>query len=327
MTGKENGLRIIRFDHPERIVGAPPMHDISYFGVNHESWENPLGHEVPVGTRWHDVWGVGWCKEMDGVMAFPVEHPLADLKLDKFSWPSPDDERLVGQIRRKAASADRTVNFLCGSHRETLWERSYNLVGMDRLMLAFYEEPEAVRELLHRVMDFQLGIARHYLDAGIEMAGTGDDLGTQIGLLFSPDILREFFIPEYRRLFSLYKGKGVLINHHSCGCVGSILDVFMELGVDILNPVQATANDLASMRRTTLGKMAMQGGVSSGTIVSGPGEKIVREAREAMWMLGREGGYFCAPDQGMPFPPENLEILRRTVETWGTYPLPSPEES
>jgi len=326
MNEKENALRIIRFDRPERIVEGPPIHDISYFGVNHESRENLRGHDVPVGTRWRDIWGVGWCKEMDGVMAFPVEHPLAGLNLDKFSWPNPDDERLVGQIRKKAASAERANNFLFGSHRETLWERSYNLVGMDRLMLAFYEEPDAVRELFHRVMDFQLGIARHYLDAGIEMAGTGDDLGTQIGLLFSPDILRDLFISEYRRLFSLYKENGVLINHHSCGHVEPILDVFMELGVDILNPVQATANDLAYMRRITMGKMAMLGGVSSGTIVSGPPERIVGEARNAMWMLGRKGGYFCAPDQSMPFPSQHLKVLHDTVETYGTYPLRLPED-
>jgi len=324
---KENALRIIRFDHPERIVGGAPTHDISYFGVNHESFENPRGHDVPVGTRWRDIWGVGWRKEMDGVMGYAVEHPLAGLKFDSYRWPDPDDPRLVRQIHEKARLADRAAKLLCGSHRETLWERSYNLVGMDRLMLAFYDAPEAVRELFGRVMDFQLGIARHYAAAGIELAATGDDLGAQSGLLVSPEVLRGFFAPEYRRLFSFYKGRGVLINHHSCGHVEPILDVFMELGVNVLNPVQATANNLANVRRLTQGRMALSGGVSTGLIMAGPVGRIVAEARRAMWMLGREGGYFCGPDQGMPFPQEHIEALRAAVAGYGVYPLKPPEEA
>ena len=65
-------------------------------------------------------------------------------------------------------------------------------------MCFLYTEPEAAREVFHRIMDFQLGIAKHYLKLGVEMAGMGDDLGTQAGLLFSPEILNDFLVPEYR---------------------------------------------------------------------------------------------------------------------------------
>jgi uroporphyrinogen decarboxylase len=322
---KENARRIIRFDRPERLTGGAPTHDISYFGVNHESFENPRGHDVPVGTQWRDIWGVGWRKEMDGVMGYAVHHPLADLDAGKYRWPDPDDERLVRQVYDKAKLADRAAKFPHGSHRETLWERAYNLVGMDRLMMAFFDAPEAVREILGRIMDFQLGIARHYLACGIEMAGCGDDLGTQTGLLFGPEILRGFFVPEYRRLFGLYRGRGVLVGMHSCGHVEPILDVFTDIGVDVLNPVQATANDLAAVRRATQGRMALQGGVSTGLVMAGPPERVRAEARRCMWLLGREGGYFCSPDQGMPFPPENIAALRDEVERYGVYPLRPPE--
>jgi uroporphyrinogen decarboxylase len=321
MDPKENALRVIRFDSPERIVGGLPAHDISYFGVNHESAENPRGHDVPVGTRWRDIWGVGWRKEMPGVMGYAVEHPLADLRPDRYRWPDPDDERIVGQVYAKAKQADRAANFVSGSHRETLWERAYNLVGMDRLMMAFYDSPEAVREILRRVMDFQLGVAQHYLKAGIEMAGLGDDLGTQSGLLLSPEILQEFLVPEYRRLFALYREHGVLIGFHSCGHIAPILEMFMDLGVNVLNPVQATANDLDEVRRRTQGRMALQGGVSSAVVVAGPPERIREEVRLRIRQLGREGGYFCGPDQGMPWPEEHIRALREAVEEFGRYPL------
>ena len=322
MNAKENALRIIRFDHPERVVGSPPTHGVGYLGCNHEGYDAP-GHDVPVGTIWTDVWGTMWQKEQAGVMGFPREHPMADLvrALDEYGWPDPDDERICGRIYAQAQSWDQGEAFLQGSHRETLWEKSYMLVGMADLMCYLHTEPGAVKELLHRIIDFDLAIARHYVRAGIEIAGMGDDLGTQRGPLFSPQALHEFFVPEYRRLFEFYKERGVLVAFHSCGQIGSILDVFMDLGVNILNPVQASANDLASVRQRTQGRMALQGAIDSGLIVSGPVEAIRQRARQRIQLLGREGGYFCGPDQGMPWPEEHIQALRDAVDEFGRYPL------
>lgn len=327
MDAKENALRLLRFDSPERIVGGLPTWDCSYFGVNHRPFEGVGGHDAPPGTRWYDIWGVGWQKELEGVMGMAREHPLADLsRLDGHAFPDPDDPRLCERIYERAAEGERDSYFLSGSHRETLWERCYNLVGMDRLMMAFTDQPDRVRELLRRVMDFQLGIARHYAEVGVEVAGLGDDLGGQHGLLFSPDVLHEFFVPEYRRLFSFYKERGVIIAFHSCGHIEPILDVFMDLGVDVLNPIQATANDLENVRRATQGRMALSGGVSTHTVMQGPVEAIRRETHLRMWQLGREGGYFCGPDQGMPFPEDHIRALGETVAEHGKYPIEPPSQ-
>jgi len=326
MNAKENALRIVRFDHPERIVGDLPCHDVSHFGANHEAVDGYRDLGPGKGVWWHDIWGIGWHRVLDGVMGLAKEHPLADLsRLDSYRWPDPDDPRLCARIYERAGEADRERFFVSGSHRETLWERAYNLAGMGNLMMAFLDAPDAVRRLLRGVMDFQLGIARHYAEVGVELVGLTDDLGSQRGLLFSPEILREFFVPEYRRLFAFYKQRGVIIRFHSCGHIEPVLDVFMELGVDILNPVQATANDLDGIRRATQGRMALQGGVSSRTVMEGPVEAIRREARERMWQLGRQGGYFCGPDQGLPYPKEHVRALDETRERYGEYPLEPPE--
>ena len=322
MNAKENALRIIRFDQPERVVSSCPTHRIAYRGANHEGY-TAGGHHLPVGSRWQDIWGTGWHLEHAGVMGFPREHPLADLvhALSDYRWPDPDDERICGWIYEQAEGWEREEVFLHGSHRDTLWEKSYMLVGMQDLMCFFYSEPDAVRDLLHRIMDFQLGIARHYLAVGAEMVRMGDDLGTQKGLLLSPAILDEFLVPEYRRLFDFYKQHGILVNFHSCGHISPILEMFMDLGVDILNPAQVTANDLDELRRRTQGRMALQGGVRSATIVAGPVEAIRDEVAQRLWQLGREGGYFCGPDQGMPWPEAHIQALHDAVDELGRYPL------
>ena len=145
-------------------------------------------------------------------MGFPRGAPLADLpgSLARYSWPDPDDERIVQQIYDRPG-VDQEETFLCGSHRDTLWEKCYMLVGMENAMCYFHTEPDAMREVLHRIMDFQLGIARHYLRLGVELVGLSDDLGTQCGLLLSPALISDFLEPEYRRLFALYRPRGVLI--------------------------------------------------------------------------------------------------------------------
>lgn len=327
MNPKENALRILRFNHPERVVGGLPGHTIHYHGSNHEGYAGG-GHHLPVGSSWQDIWGTVWVKEQEGVMGFPRGNPLADLRaLSTYRWPDPDDERICGLIYRSVEGYRREEQFLCGSHRDTLWEKGYMLVGMENMMCAFHAEPNAAREVLHRIMDFQLGIARHYLSLGVELVMMGDDLGTQRALLLSPRIIHEFLVPEYRRLFDLYKQHGVLVSFHSCGHIEPILDVFMDLGVDCLNPIQASANDLGELRRKTQGRMALQGGISSALIMSGPPEAIRREVRRRLWQLGREGGYFCGPDQGLPFPKAHEQALAEAIAEYGRYPLqPPPEE-
>jgi uroporphyrinogen decarboxylase len=117
----------------------------------------------------------------------------------------------------------------------------------------------------------------------------------------------------------------VLIIFHSCGKIDSAVDTFMQLGVDILNPVQATANDLDKVRSQTQGKMALQGAINSATGMDGPVERIVAEVRERIWQLGQQGGYFCDWDQGLPFPEEHAVALQEAIEEYGYYPLQPPE--
>ena len=323
MTNKENALRILRFDKPERVATEAPCHWMAYTGCNHETIDGGGGHDSPVGSHWTDIWGTGWFREQDGVMGFPRINPLADMAdLKHYAWPNPDDERICAKIyamKNRFASGDC---FLAGSHRDTLWEKSYMLAGMENMMVWLHNEPNRAREILRGIMDFQLGIAKHYLACGIEWAGLGDDLGTQHSLLMGEDLLREFFFPEYKRLFDLYKRNGVVISFHSCGHVEPVLGMLMELGVDCLNPVQATANNLARVREMTRGKMALQGGVSTELIMKGPADEIKKATRDAIALLGRDGGYFCSPDQGMPFPPENIAAFHEAVEEYGLMKKP-----
>lgn len=321
MTNKENTLRIIRFDRPKQVLGSVPCYGLSYLGCDHQGYAGG-GHHQPAGSKWRDIWSTEWHKEYPDVMGFPKGNPLSDPSfLSDYLWPDPKDDRICGQIYQQYADFPGGDLFLCGSHRDTLWEKSYMLVGMETMMMYFYTEPKYAKEILRHIMDFQLGIAKHYAACGIEIANMGDDLGTQNSLILSPQILKEFLYPEYKRLFSFYREKGILISFHSCGQIEPVLEMFMTLGVDILNPVQATANNLESVRKVTQGRMALAGGISTDILITGPVSRIQEEVRDKIHLLGKEGGYFCSPDQSMPFPAEHVRAYREALAVYGNYPI------
>ena len=325
MTNRQNALEIIHFGKPEKVLAEIPVHTAEYFGMNHQSLEDTGirdGHNKPVGSRWIDIWGTEWHKEFAGVMGFPKGNPLADMdRFASYKWPDPNDERFCRQIYEDAENCKPNADkLLCGSHRDTLWEKAYMLVGMENMMVYFYTDPAYAREILHHIMDFQLGIARHYIRAGVEIVSLGDDLGTQNSLILSPEILNEFLIPEYMRLFDFYRSRNILINFHSCGHVAPLLETFIAMGVNILNPLQATANDLCRVIAVTEGRMALCGGISTGLIMDGPIDQIRQTVKETIGLLGKNGGYFCMPDQTMPFPKENIQAFYQAVEEFGSYP-------
>ena len=319
MEAKENAMRILRFDHPERIVREMPAYWLSYLGCFHESFTGG-GDNSPAGTNWVDIWGTRWQKELEGVMGFPVGFPLAEVaSLKKYHWPDPNDERICEKIYRLANEFPGGDLFLAGYHNDTVWEKAHMLVGMEKIMVYFFDEPGFVHELLHEIMDFHLGIAKHYLEVGVELVMFDGDMFSQRGPLLSPRIFNEFLLPEYERLFKFYKERNVLIEFHACGCVEPFLETFMKLGVDILDPIQATANNLDNVRSITHGRMALRGGVNSATIMAGPVERIEEEVLMRILQLGKQGGYFCDADQALPFPKVHEDALYSAIQKFSQY--------
>lgn len=319
MTNRENLMELIKFGNPERIVTYIPEYALYYRGCHHDDSEG-RGHHSPVGTVWKDIWGVEWHKDLEDVMGFPKGNPLSDLELlDSFTFPDADDIGIYGNIFDLKKGFSGNDVFISGSHRDTLWERAYMLVGMENMMEYFYTEPLLVKRLLHRITDFNIKMAQHYIDAGVELVYFGDDHGTQSSLLLGMEIFKEFFLPEYERLFDFYKDKNVIKNFHSCGHIEPLLDMFIYLGVDILNPVQASANNLENVIKKTQGKMALQGAVSSEVLMKGTKEDIVNAVKNAISVLGKKGGYICTADQHMPYTQESIDIMNAAVQRYGKY--------
>ena len=319
MTELQNFQEVIRFGKPAYVPSGIPDYSIKYHGADHEDFEGH-GHHSPVGTEWTDIWGTVWHKDLDGVMGFPKRFPLADLeKLDEFTFVDPDDAKYNYLITDMMKGYDPATKLLGASHRDTLWERAYMLVGMENMMEYFFTEPDLVKRLFQKIIDFHLKLAEHYIAQGVQIVHMSDDHGMQNALILGERILNEFFVPEYARLMRFYKERGVLINFHSCGHIEPILETFMSIGVDILNPLQGAANDVERVRKITQGRMTLMGGVNSEILMENDHDAIRQLVKTRINQLGREGGYVCTPDQGMPYAPEAIEVMREAIATYGRY--------
>ena len=312
MDPKENLLRAIHYDSPAYI---PHPEEGIRLRINLDGNFRR--------DDWTDPWGVGWRITLKEFVPFPKISPLPSLdRLSDYQFPNPDDLTVGEEMLHTLGRPDRDRLFITGQLFYLVFERAWALMGMENFMMGLYTHPKEMHILLERIADYNVRVFERYLDLGVDAVGFSEDLGSQKALMMSPQTFREFILPAYERSFAPVLSAGKIVNFHSCGCVQSIVQDLASIGVSILNPVQARANDLATVKETaTAGSMALMGGVDSHLLVVGTPDEVRREALRVMGILGPGGGYLLGPDQGMPWPAENYEAMIETVRTHGQYPL------
>ncbi|MEP0842525.1 MAG: hypothetical protein HRF43_07415 [Phycisphaerae bacterium] len=275
----------------------------------------PTDTRPPGEITWSDTWGVGWRKESPDpeLMPLPVYHPLADglEGMDDHPWPDAEDAQLFADLLNRRHACN---HLLIGEHPFSLYERAWLLAGMQPLLEAMADEPERVEELFERIGTFELAIARRYLALGVEAVWVSDDYGMSSGLMFSPDMWRRFVRPHLRRLLGVYQQAGALVILHSCGNVTALIDDFLELGVNVLDPLQPTCNRLDAIRERTLGRMCLCGGIESATLLSGDSRRTLAATVERIEQLGGQGGYIVGPDDEWVFPEATHQAMLNAVE-------------
>ncbi len=320
LSGKENILRVFRHEIPERV----PFQLEGILTLFHRDALFYQHNGNPELDEWVDAWGVRFrvSDESNEDSAYPVTHPLESLDdLAGFTFPDPREPDLLDDIRCQLDLVCRDEYLLAGMNPALMFVRAWLLLGMNELLMATELGPGKLEVLLDRIADYQVEIAHRYLELGIDIAHMGDDIGTTKALFMRPEVWRKLIKPRLRRVIDVYKQGGCLIYLHSCGRIMDLVDDFIELGVDILNPLQADANDLAEIRRKTKGRMSLHGGISCDTIMRGSTEEIAAVTLATMRLLGAEGEYIADADQGLPFPPENIGAVEKTVRERGLYPL------
>jgi len=265
----------------------------------------------PVSNMNVDWWGVGWSTETEGY--WPVYSPLAEIDdLDRWTWPDPTAPYLLDTAER-IIEQDGGRHFLAPNFGFALFERAWSLRGYEKLNIDLALNPGFVSELLERITEIQIALARRYLKLGVDGGYFGDDYGAQKGMLFSPRTWRELFKPRLKRLFDVFRLEGLPVILHSDGDIAPILPDLVEIGLSVLNPVQPEVLDFQWLKDNFGQRLAFYGGISTQSALPfGTPAGVRSAARHAMQMLASGGtGLVLAPSHRLTadIPVPNVEAM------------------
>ncbi|MFH1572203.1 MAG: uroporphyrinogen decarboxylase family protein [Gemmatimonadota bacterium] len=229
-------------------------------------------------------------------------------------------EGFFEEVKRRRDEDDRYVlATIYGSH----FEKANFARGIENFLADLGGEPAFARRLLRRIIDRNLVMLDNILPcADIDGVLLGSDWGTQLDLIMAPATWQELIRPGEQEEYDLIRSFGKDVWIHSCGNVLKIIPSLIEMGVDVLNPVQPEAMDLTFLKETYGDRLAWWGGLSTQqTLPFGTPEEVQVEARRVRALLSRGGGCIFAPAQEIQgdVPAENiLALLEVAREPAGT---------
>jgi len=243
-----------------------------------------------------------------------VTAPTLAERIHKWTPPDPDAAGNYEWNKRDIAQFGEEY-FLMASGYFGLYERSYGMLSIPTMFETVVTEPALATELIEKITDYKIGVAKNFIRLKLDTGHVGDDLGTQIGPFVPPKIFSEWLLPQYKRLFKVYKEAGWLMAMHSCGCVTKFLPELIEAGLDILEPVQPCM-DLTFIKKEYGKHLTFWGGIDTQQLLPfGSPEDVRREVAKVIHLMGKGGGHIIAPSQevmkDVPLP--NIVALLETI--------------
>ena len=270
-----------------------------------------------------DVYGISY-RDVDygsGVYREVTGHPLASFQSVEeierhYTWPNPDwwdYSHLPRQVRPHAHHPIRGG----GSEPFLLYN---DLRGGEQAMIDLVEHPDMVEYCLGVLFELAYQDTLRIFEAlpgQVTLTYVAEDMGSQAGLLFSPAHIRRFLFPGMRRMIDLAHQAGVYVFHHNDGNILRILPELVELGIDLLNPIQWRAGGMErSLLKQRFGqRLVFHGGMDNQfTLPFGTPEQVRQEVRDNLAVLGAGGGYILAPCHNIqPLTPlENIFAMYET---------------
>ncbi|MFA6506862.1 MAG: uroporphyrinogen decarboxylase family protein [Treponemataceae bacterium] len=279
-----------------------------------------------------DDWGTG-CKEIEDGRWYPGIHPMADATsltdIEQYPWPDMDDPSRVAHVKAETrALADSGEYAVLGCPWLLFpFERAHAMQGMGTFLGNMLVETEFAQALLWKIESLCETLMGHFLDAAgedLDIIKIGDDLGTQESLMISPDTYRSMLKPVHERLIAFIKSKTkAKIFFHSDGDVYDLIPDFIEIGVDILNPIQSGAgrmSDLTRLKKTYGKNIVLCGAVDTQHILPhGTPEQVRAEVKRVCSILGEGGGYMLSAVHTVmdEVPAENILAMVDAVREFG----------
>ncbi len=251
-----------------------------------------------------DEWGVGWKNAPydtpfgPGFYTDVCSRPLADdNSIDSYRAPDPHRPELYEEAKQLIA-ARKSDYWIVGVTVCTIFEAAWGLRGLEKLLMDFTDDPARAEAVLDFPFRYHLAAACRLVEMGVDMIWTGDDVGTQRGMLMSPRNWRRFLKPRMAEFISTLKSINpeVKVAYHSDGNIETIIPELIEIGLDVLNPIQPACMDPAKLKRQYGDKLCFWGTIDEQHILPfGTPEEVRQHVLDNLETAGHDGGLIIAP--------------------------------
>lgn len=282
-----------------------------------------------------DSWGSGAVEIAPGEW-YPGVHPLKDAttveEIEAYdNWPDMDNPERYAHIREEAArlGAANQYAIMCTPWLLFPLERAFAMQGMDTFLMNTAAYPEFAEALLRKHLSLCKTLMGHVLEelgANVDIIKIGDDLGTQESLLMSPSMYREMLAPIHAELIAFIKERTqARVFFHTDGDVFDLIPDFIEMGVDILNPIQTSAGRMSDLERLKAeygGAITLCGAIDTHQVLPhGTPDEVRAEVKRVMDILGKNGRYMVASVHTImnDVPAENVLAMVDAAEEFGWY--------
>lgn len=274
-----------------------------------------------------DEWQIGWknVTHRRGTYTEIVSRPLEKAsykELADYVVPDPFvDARYENAYKLKDMFEEfcTMVDLSC-----TIFEISHYLRGMENLLLDMLENKKFADMLFDKVLEFYIPAAKKIALIGIDIIWIGDDVGMQTGMIISPHLFRAFLKDRYRILIEEIKktNKNIKVAFHSDGYIIPVINDLIEIGVDILNPVQPNCMDPAMVKKEFGNKLCFMGTIDEQrTLPFGTIEDLKKEIDNRIETVGKGGGLLLGPTHNVQNDTEikKVEIMFEYIKKQGIY--------
>jgi uroporphyrinogen decarboxylase len=281
-----------------------------------------------------DEWGVK--RIIDAGYASIIDYPLqtATLQdLEAYEWPNPAEIFDYTSIRNQALQLHSEGEYAIVGNMGSpvnIFEQSWYLRGLTEFFMDLVDNKDFAHELMSKITEIRKQNAKYFLsEVGeyLDVFQLADDLAMQNGPYMSPQLYREMIKPYQVELFRFVKQlTPAKIYYHSCGSVTRLLDDLIDVGVDILNPVQISADGMETdqLKQRFGNKLSFWGAMDTTEILpNGTADNVRNEVRRIIHDLAPEGGFVLASVHNLQpdIPPENILAMFEAASQYGKYPI------
>jgi uroporphyrinogen decarboxylase len=272
-----------------------------------------------------DEWGVGWAiQEYEtpygtGYYTEIAGHPLADdAALENYQPPDPHRPELY-QSSREMIERFKDEYWIVGVTVTTIFEAAWALRGLTQMMMDMSLNPEIANRILDIPYQYHLTAAKKLVEMGVDMIWTGDDVGSQDRMLISPAMWRKYLKPRMAHFISELKAinPDVKIAYHSDGNIFPIIPELIEIGLDVLNPIQPASMDPAEVKERFGDQLSFWGSIDvQHTLPFGTPEDVEAEIKQRLNTIGKGGGLILSPTHHVQLdtPLENFWAMINTIQ-------------